>query len=110
MCDLIPRLHDNVLGEREIININVPDIPYEQLKGIKVTKLGYRESASEMVKQIDPRGESIYWVGASGLPEYSGNGTDFHAVANGYVSLTPIQTDMTAHQSLQRLHNWVETN
>ena len=110
VCDLIPRLHDNVLGEREIININVPDIPYEQLKGIKVTKLGYRESASEMVKQIDPRGESIYWVGASGLPEYSGNGTDFHAVANGYVSLTPIQTDMTAHQSLQRLHNWVETN
>lgn len=107
VCDLIPTLHGNVLGKREIININVPDIPYAQLQGLKVTKLGYRESACAMVKQVDPRGEHIYWVGASGLPEYSGEGTDFYAVANGYVSLTPIQADMTAHNSLQRLQEWV---
>lgn len=107
VCDLIPKLHENVLNKQEIININVPDVPYSALKGMQVTKLGYRQSASEIIAQTDPRGERIYWVGPAGLPEYSGEGTDFHAVANGYASITPIQTDMTAHQSLQRLHNWV---
>lgn len=108
VCDLIPKLYDSLLEQREIININVPDLPYEQLRGMKSTKLGYRTSASEMLKQIDPRGEEIYWIGASGLPEYSGEGTDFHAVENGYVSLTPIQTDMTAHQSIDNLQHWLE--
>ena len=63
-----------------MININVPDLPYEELKGIKVCHLGYRSSAAEVIKQEDPRGEHIYWIGPSGLPEYDGEGTDFHAV------------------------------
>ena len=63
-----------------MININVPDLPYEELKGIKVCHLGYRSSAAEVIKQEDPRGENIYWIGPSGLPEYDGEGTDFHAV------------------------------
>ncbi|PJG84297.1 5'/3'-nucleotidase SurE [Conservatibacter flavescens] len=108
VCDLIPKLHENLLKSREIININVPDIPYAQLKGIKVCHLGYRESAAEIIKQKDPRNEAIYWVGPSGLPEYASEGTDFHAVANGYVSITPIQADMTAHHSLQALQHWLD--
>lgn len=108
VADIIPKLYAEMLEKREIINVNVPDVPYEALKGMKVTHLGYRTSASEMVKQVDPRGESIYWIGAAGLPEYASEGTDFHAVKNGYVSLTPIQADMTAHSSLERLEKWLE--
>lgn len=80
VCDLIPKLHPQLLNKREVININVPDLPYEELKGIKVCHLGYRSSAAEVIKQEDPRGEHIYWIGPSGLPEYDGEGTDFHAV------------------------------
>ncbi len=109
VCDLIPKLHGQLLNSREIININVPDIPYEQLKGIKVCHLGYRAAAAEVIKQQDPRGDNIYWIGPSGLPEYDSEGTDFHAVANGYVSITPIQTDMTAYNSINSLQNWLES-
>ncbi len=109
VCDLIPKLHGQLLSSREIININVPDIPYEQLKGIKVCHLGYRAAAAEVIKQQDPRGDHIYWIGPSGLPEYDSEGTDFHAVANGYVSITPIQTDMTAYNSINSLQNWLES-
>ena len=82
---------------------------YEELKGIKVCHLGYRSSAAEVIKQEDPRGENIYWIGPSGLPEYDGEGTDFHAVKNGYVSITPIQADLTAHQSIAALQDWLES-
>ncbi len=109
VCNLIPKLHGQLLNSREIININVPDIPYEQLKGIKVCHLGYRAAAAEVIKQQDPRGDHIYWIGPSGLPEYDSEGTDFHAVANGYVSITPIQTDMTAYNSINSLQNWLES-
>ena len=103
------RLHPQLLNKREVININVPDLPYEELKGIKVCHLGYRSSAAEVIKQEDPRGENIYWIGPSGLPEYDGEGTDFHAVKNGYVAITPIQADLTAHQSIAALQDWLES-
>jgi len=109
VCDLIPKLHPQLLNKREVININVPDLPYEELKGIKVCHLGYRTSAAEVIKQEDPRGENIYWIGPSGLPEYDGEGTDFHAVKNGYVAITPIQADLTAHQSIAALQDWLES-
>lgn len=109
VCELIPKLHGQLLSSREIININVPDVPYEQLKGIKVSHLGYRAAAAEVIKQTDPRGEHIYWIGPSGLPEYDSEGTDFHAVANGYVSVTPIKTDMTAYNSINSLQSWLES-
>lgn len=109
VCDLIPKLHPQLLNKREVININVPDLPYEELKGIKVCHLGYRSSAAEVIKQEDPRGENIYWIGPSGLPEYDGEGTDFHAVKNGYVAITPIQADLTAHQSIAALQDWLES-
>ena len=109
VCDLVPKLHAQLLGKHEILNINVPDVPYEELKGIKVCHLGYRSSSAEVIKQQSPRGEDIYWIGLSGLPEYDGEGTDFHAVKNGYVSITPIQVDMTAHHSINALQRWLES-
>ena len=87
----------------------MPDVPYEELKGIKVCHLGYRSASAEVIKQQSPRGEDIYWIGLSGLPEYDGEGTDFHAVKNGYVSITPIQVDMTAHHSINALQRWLES-
>lgn len=109
VCDLVPKLHSNIVKTREIININIPDLPYNELKGTKVTKLGYRSSVGEIIKQTDPRGEAIYWIGPAGLPEYASEGTDFHAVANGFVSVTPIQVDMTAHHSLHTVEQWLNT-
>ncbi|MCL7841956.1 5'/3'-nucleotidase SurE [Pasteurella multocida] len=109
VCELIPRLHGQILQRREILNINVPDIPYEEIKGVKVCHLGYRAAAAEVVKQQDPRGEAIYWVGPAGLAENEQEGTDFHAVKNGYVAITPIQADMTAYHSLQSLQDWLES-
>lgn len=108
VCDLIPKLHNQLLNDHEILNINVPDLPYDKLKGIKVCHLGYRASSAEVIKQVDPRGETIYWIGPSGLPENEAEGTDFHAVKNGYVAITPIQADMTAHHSLEALQAWLE--
>ncbi|HDR1021256.1 TPA: 5'/3'-nucleotidase SurE [Pasteurella multocida] len=109
VCDLIPKLHGNILKKREILNINVPDIPYEEIKGIKVCHLGYRAVAAEVIQQTDPREETIYWVGPAGLVDSGQEGTDFHAVENGYVSITPIQADMTAHHSLQSLQDWLDS-
>lgn len=108
VCDLIPKLHGQLLKRREILNINVPDLPYEEIKGVKVCRLGHRSSAAEVIKQTDPRGEAIYWIGLAGLPEDQESGTDFHAVRHGYVSITPIQPDMTAHHSLRSLQTWLE--
>ncbi|WP_443091038.1 5'/3'-nucleotidase SurE [Basfia succiniciproducens] len=109
VCDLIPKLHTRLLNPREIININVPDIPYDQIKGIKVCRLGHRAASAEVIKQQDPRGESIYWIGPAALPEDDEEGTDFHAVNNGYVAITPIQVDMTSYNSMSALQDWLES-
>ena len=109
VCELVPKLHGQLLKSREIININVPDLPYDEIKGIKVCHLGYRSASAEIIKQQDPRGEFIYWIGPAGLPEYEQEGTDFYAVKQGYVSITPIQADMTAHHSLQALQDWLKS-
>ncbi|QEH17265.1 5'/3'-nucleotidase SurE [Histophilus somni] len=108
VSQLIPKLYGQLLKNREIININVPDLPYSEIKGIKVCHLGYRAAAADIIKQKDPRGEEIYWIGPIGLAENESEGTDFHAVKNGYVSITPIQTDMTAYHSMTALQQWLD--
>ncbi|WP_439327784.1 5'/3'-nucleotidase SurE [Lonepinella sp. BR2357] len=109
VCDLVPRLHGNLLKSREIININVPDVLYDDLKGVQVCRLGNRLSAAEIIKQQDPRNEVIYWIGPAGLPDDASEGTDFYAVQQGYVAMTPIQPDMTAHHSISALQNWLDS-
>lgn len=107
IADLVPKLHPEIVKSREIININVPDLPYEEIKGIKVCHLGNRICTTEIIKQKDPRNENIYWIGPVGLAENTKEGTDFHAVHHGYVSVTPIQADMTAYHSMQSLESWI---
>ena len=107
VCDLIPRLHDNVLGEREIININVPDIPYADLKGTEITRLGRRHKAEPVVKMVSPRNETVYWIGAAGAAADSGPGTDFNAVDRGFASITPLQIDLTHVAQLPSIRQWM---
>ncbi|AOW76416.1 5'/3'-nucleotidase SurE [Colwellia sp. PAMC 20917] len=103
----IQRLQSHPLAVDQIININVPDIPLSELKGVKVTRLGNRHKAEMMEKTQDPWQRDIYWYGRLGQEQDCGEGTDFHAIANGYASITPLTVDMTAHDSLASITRWV---
>ena len=89
-----------------ILNVNVPDIPFDDLEGIEVTRLGHRHKAEGVVRTKDPRGRTIFWVGPAGPEEDAGPGTDFFAVANGRVSVTPMQVDLTRHAALEETAGW----
>jgi 5'-nucleotidase len=90
-----------------LLNVNVPDVPYPQLKGERVTRLGKRHKAEPVVKTQTPRGETCYWVGAAGAAADAGEGTDFDAVERGYVSVTPLQIDLTSHGDMPRIVEWL---
>jgi 5'-nucleotidase len=103
---LIERLRSEPLPPDAILNVNVPDVPYEQLRGIAVTRLGNRHRAEAVTETRDPRGRTIYWIGAAGPGQDNGPGTDFHAVQQQQVSVTPLLVDMTRHSLLERLRAW----
>lgn len=90
-----------------LLNVNVPDVPYANLKGKMATRLGKRHKAEPVIQTKTPRGETVYWVGAAGHPNDGGEGTDFYAVANGFVSITPIQVDLTKHVQINELNQWL---
>lgn len=105
--DIVRRLVDHPLPQDSILNINIPDIPYEELKGMQVTRLGNRHRAEPVIRSQDPRGRDIFWVGPAGSEQDAGPGTDFHAIANGCVSITPIQVDLTRHAQLDSVRGWL---
>ena len=105
---IIQRIFVAQLPSDTILNINIPDLPYEKLKSLQVTRLGQRYRSEPMMKSKDPRGHTVYWVGAVGKEQDAGPGTDFFAVQNGYVSLTPLEVDLTRYQALNGLRGWVE--
>ncbi len=90
-----------------LLNVNVPDIAYNDLKGRVVTRLGKRHKAESVIELKSPRNETLYWVGAAGQPNDGGEGTDFHAVAHHQVSISPIQMDLTNHAQLNQIKNWL---
>lgn len=96
------------LGPRCILNVNVPDIPWEEIAGFRVTRLGHRDRAEGAVPMTCPRGKARYWIGAAGKGSDAGPGTDFNAVRENYVSITPVHVDMTRHEALSPLREWVE--
>ena len=106
-AELVQRLASNPLASDSILNVNVPDLPYSELQGMLATRLGHRHKAEPVVKSQDPRGRPIYWVGPAGAEQDAGQGTDFHAVRNGYVSITPLQVDLTRHRTLPELSAWL---
>ena len=91
-----------------ILNVNVPDLPDGQLRGIRVTRLGNRHRSEPIVRARDPRGQEVYWVGSAGAGQDAGPGTDFHAVASGYASITPLQIDLTRHSALAEIEHWLD--
>lgn len=104
---VIRKLQDNPLPDDTLLNINVPDIPYDQITSIQATRLGFRHKAKAMCQQEDPYGRPIYWVGPPGEVQDAGPGTDFHAVENAIASVTPMQMDLTRHNGLLPLQTWL---
>ncbi len=96
------------LPSDQILNVNVPDLPLDQIKGIRVTRLGNRHRAESVICSEDPRGQPIYWIGPPGSQQDAGEGTDFAAIEQGYVSITPLTIDMTAYSSLAGLGAWLD--
>jgi len=93
---------------RTLLNVNVPDIPYEELKGVKVTRLGYRAKGQSPEMIQDPRGRERYWIAAAGEGEDVGEDTDFYAVEHDFVSITPVQVDMTRYDVINKMKAWLE--
>ncbi|WP_299195327.1 5'/3'-nucleotidase SurE [uncultured Amphritea sp.] len=105
---LIRDIRGLVLSPRTVLNVNVPDLPLNQLKGIHVTRLGHRMVADAPVESIDPRGTQRFWIAGAGVAADCGPGTDFFAVQSGYVSITPLNIDMTQYSGMDNLSNWLE--
>ena len=106
-AQVVARMAKTPLQEPVILNINVPDLPDGALRGVKVTRLGSRHRADRVVRAKDPRGRNVYWVGSAGAGQDAGPGTDFHAVAEGYASVTPLHFDLTRHAALPELERWL---
>ncbi len=107
--ELIQHYQKNGFSTPTLLNVNVPDIPYEELQGRTVTRLGKRHKAEPVVQLKTPRNETVYWVGAAGQPNDGGIGTDFYAVANKQVSISPIQVDLTCHAQLNDIKQWLSS-
>ncbi|MDR3504589.1 MAG: 5'/3'-nucleotidase SurE [Legionella sp.] len=104
---LVSKLSTHSLPSQTILNVNVPDLPIDQIKGLQVTRLGTRHGAQPLVKDQDPRGRPIYWIGLPGEAADCGPGTDFCAVKDGYVSITPLHLDMTNYKMFDQLSSWL---
>jgi len=105
---IIDRLRHDPLPADTILSINVPDLPWEQIKGFEATRLGRRHKSEPVHKAEDPRGRAIYWVGPPGTGQDAGPGTDFHAVEHDAISITPLQIDMTSYKSLDKVASWLQ--
>jgi len=96
------------LPARTVLNVNVPNLPLEHIRGVQLTRLGHRARAAAPVKVVNPRGKEGYWIAAAGDVEDGGPGTDFHAVMQGYVSITPLQLNRTFNEALESMDGWLE--
>jgi len=104
---LLQRVQQNPLPRDSIINVNVPDLPFDEIKGFQSTRLGCRHKSEPVIRTKDPNGKDIYWVGPSGEEQDCGEGTDFFAVRSGFVSVTPLQVDLTRHSQTEQIQQWL---
>ena len=105
---LLEQIISQPLPRDTILNINIPDLPPEQLGRMEITRLGFRHKSEPVIRTVDPKNRPIYWIGAAGEGQDAGPGTDFHAVAHGRVSMTPIKVDLTDHSGLAGLQAWLQ--
>jgi 5'-nucleotidase len=104
---IMQRLVVDPLPADTILNVNVPDRPWHELRGFAVTRLGKRHRSAPCIEQVDPRGRPLWWIGPAGEVDDDGPGTDFNAVRDGYISITPIHVDLTRYQALEKVSSWV---
>ncbi len=106
-AELVKRHQAYPISGASLLNVNVPDVRQDELKGFEVTRLGKRHKAEPAVKSTNPRGEVMYWIGAAGAAADAGPGTDFHATENNRVSITPLQVDLTNYQQMKTVSGWM---
>ena len=106
---LVERLKSVALPADTILNVNVPDLPIEEIIGFESTRLGHRHKAEPVIKEIDPRGRPMYWIGPAGAEQDAGPGTDFDAIRRGAVSVTPLQIDLTRYDAIDGVSRWLES-
>lgn len=104
---LLQKLQADPLPADTILNVNVPDIPFAEVRGFEATRLGYRHRAEPVIETHDPKGRPMFWVGAAGAGQDAGSGTDFHAIDQQYVSVTPLHIDLTRHAAIPALARWL---
>ena len=108
IAGIIDRLRVEPLQQKSILNVNVPDVPWDEIKGYRITRLGNRHKSEGVIRQTDPRGDDMYWVGPPGAAQDAGEGTDFYAVEQKFISITPLQIDLTRYDSLHYLEDWLQ--
>lgn len=107
-ADLVRRFSEDSFEQPVLLNVNVPDVEHSRLQGWQVTRLGRRHKAEPVVRSSTPRGETVYWIGAAGSAQDAGEGTDFHAVAGNFVSITPLQVDLTRYAQMDLVKAWLK--
>ena len=105
--ELVVRQLADPWPEPVLLNVNIPSVPYEELKGFEVTRLGRRHHTEPVIPALNPRGETVYWIGKAGPVADNGEGTDFHATAQGKVSISPLQIDLTSTAQLEKTRQWL---
>jgi 5'-nucleotidase len=99
--ELVQRMLAKAAADKPwLLNVNIPNLPYADLKPFKVCRLGRRHAAEKVISQTSPHGETMYWIGGAGPAKDDADGTDFHATTQGHVSITPLKVDLTDHQEL----------
>jgi 5'-nucleotidase len=107
VVDMVQKLEHVAFSTDVTLNVNVPDVPFEALRGVRAARLGFRHKSEPIVREKDPHGRTIFWVGPAGRGADAGEGTDFHAVDNGAVAVTPLKVDLTRHDSLPQISEWL---
>ena len=105
--EIVKKLERATLAPDMVLNVNVPDIPYETLAGICATRLGFRHKSEQILADSDPYGRPIYWIGPAGEGQDTGEGTDFHAIAQGAAAVTPLKVDLTRHEAVDGVAQWL---
>jgi 5'-nucleotidase len=106
--ELVQKIDRTGLAPDVVLNVNVPNLPYDELRGIQATRLGFRHKSEQILKDSDPYGRPIYWVGPAGDGQDAGEGTDFHAIEHGYASVTPLRVDLTRHEAVAGIADWLK--
>lgn len=106
--ELVQKIERAGITPDVVLNVNVPDRPYDELQGVRATRLGFRHKAEQILKDTDPYGRPIYWVGPAGAGQDAGEGTDFHAIEQGAASVTPLRVDLTRHEAVAGIADWLK--